>query len=700
MSSLSFSERHRIEQKYVESIHAGASELQAAIISSRILKESASDIIAPSAPNINPSSLKDLDKSSNRIARAIGSGEMIYLSFDFEIESVASASLLYKAITELFNHNPRRIRMLASNRIVDGFGFTTEFLERIKITSPTPTLIVSLNQSTDANTVAKDYSKFMKEQGLFGDLICVTSKRITNDTPVNNIFGMINPNNTSNLSELNSTAGITTMMLVSRIRAKLANKGISRNIGKINDLLPLSLIGSLDETNDMTDKLNRFMIKSAFRKLTNMLTDATTPPWVIALSLSSGIPLEQFNNIEVFKSSINKLIVAASLSEKNALLAAKFFIAKRAKDAERYLFLLQKDNVGVIGKTNPIAPYIENARIELETTPNTAITFSSSPVLGVMTQAVDGIINEFGCVSGLFTTYTVRQRHITPQYLEENSIDMFKELDDRVVIDLADSQQIIVSKAIKTTLPTFELVSVFGGDVKKIRDLSLDEAVKLSPKKLFKGMASKVHSLDTKFGTVCLDLTSWRKPKLYTNSINDIKGIIRSPENINVKIMLEEIQKKHPKIFSEIHGDENLQNIRMHFSKLALLKSELSSMVNKLVIDRGLTLEPTNYVDSLCGRHIDQRMLEEITELEPFGENFPEPTFQITGKIDKVFVVKDRCQYRVTCNHGESLLLLHNLEISESKMSRGDTFNAIVRIKPNVDGKFGVSLLADAIAKI
>lgn len=701
MSSLSFSERHRIDQKYVESLHAGASELQAAIISSRILTEAASDIISPKSPKIEPTDLKDLDKSANRIARAIGSGEMIYLSFDFEIESVASASLLYKAITEFFNHSPRRIRMLASNRIVDGFGFTSEFLERIKATSPTPTLIISINQSTDVSLVAKDYSDAMKEHGLFGDLVCVGSKRMSSDTPTKNIFGIINPNNPANLSQIHSSSGIITMMLASRIRSKLMNKGILQQIDKLNDLLPLTLIGSLDESNDMTDKLNRFMIKSGFRKIASMVSTTTMPAWIVALSNSTNIPMNQLNNIEVFKNTIDKLIVAASLSEKNALLAAKFFIAERVKDAERYLFLLNKDNKSVVGKKNPITAYIENAKKELKTSPNTAITFTSSQALGVMTQAVDGILNEFGCVSGVFTTYTVRQKHVSPQYLEDNSIDMFKDMDDKVVIDLADSQQIVVSKAIKTTLPTFELFSVFGNDIVKIKDLTLDEAVKLSPKKLFKGMASKVYSVDTQFGTVCLDLTSWRKPKLYTNTIHDIKGVIRSPESINIKAILETINKNNPKMFSEMYGDEHLQNIQIRFDKLQNLKSELAMLVDDYVATNSLTLKPVNHVDSLCGRHIDQRVLEEITELEPFGDNFPEPTFHISGKIDKVFVVKDKCQYRVTCsNNGESLILTHPVDIVQGKMLSGDEFDAIVKIKPNVDGKAGVSLSANAITKL
>ena len=258
-----------------------------------------------------------------------------------------------------------------------------------------------------------------------------------------------------------------------------------------------------------------------------------------------------------------------------------------------------------------------------------------------------------------------------------------------------------MSKAIKTTLPTFELFSVFGNDVKKIRNLTIDEAVKLSPKKLFKGMLAKPYHIDTDFGSVCLDLTSWRKPKLYTNTIHDIKGIIRSPKSININEILTTIQKKFPKMFSEIHGDEHVQNIQLRFNQLPILKAELSRLVDEAVRIEKLILKPVNYVDGLCNRSIDHRLLDEIIELEPFGDNFPEPTFFISARIDKIFATEGNSQYRITCeNSNESLILTHCSDILKCKLMSGDDIEAVVKVRANIDGKAGVSLLAISISKI
>ena len=700
MSLPTFSERHKNQQKFVEAVHSGASEFQASIIASRILKDSASDLINPKSPIVKPSDFKDLDKSANRISRAIGSGEMIYIAFDFEIESVASASILYKAITEFFHHSKQRIRMLSSNRIIDGFGFTNDFLERVINVSPKPSLIISVNQSSVINSAIKDFSSVMKENGMFGDVISVSNKKASEDMVCKDLFGVINPNNPKNISNQPATSGVLTMMLVSRIKAKLENKGLYKKTGKLNDLLPLVLIGSLDESNNMASGLNRFMIKLSMRKIANCVDTDTIPPWLIALSELVNTPPHHLNTTEAFKTTLSPILTAASMSEKNALLAVKLLVASNVKDARRYLYVINKDNKVVVGKKNPIALYLENAEKQLMQTPSTAVTYTSKQALGVLNQAVDGIVSEFGCVAGVFTNYTMRQKQIPTSFLEDNNLDFFKDMDDRVIVDLPNSEQIVVSKAIKTTLPSFELFSVFGNDVRKIKDLSLDEAIKLSPKKLFKGMASKLYTIDTPFGEVCFDITSWRKPKLYTNNIHEIKGVVRSPESINLKEIIKDIQNMFPKIFLDLNGTENLQNIQIKFDQFSLFKKEIDERVEAAVVENNLHLKPMNLVDSLCDRVVDYRLLEEINELEPFGNHFQEPTFKIKAKVDKVFVIKGRRQYRVTCaNHGESLILTHSTAI-ECKLNANDEFVATVMIKNNIDGKTGVSLVAKNISKI
>lgn len=113
-------------------------------------------------PNIGL--LPDIHKAGERIAEGIINNEVIGLVCDFDVDGISSAAVMYKALVDLFQADPTKIKVFISNRMKEGYGFSHKVLDRILETDPVPTLLITADQgSADGERVTRYLAEMKKE---------------------------------------------------------------------------------------------------------------------------------------------------------------------------------------------------------------------------------------------------------------------------------------------------------------------------------------------------------------------------------------------------------------------------------------------------------------------------------------------------------------------------------------------------------
>jgi len=118
----------------------------------------------------HPSTLKDMDKAVDRIAKAIENREKIVLIGDYDVDGIVSTTL----IKLFFNQIGVNLRWVIPNRFMDGYGLSMSIIE--KITD------YNLAITVDNGISAFDASKKCKEYGI--DLIITDHHIVPDKLPI------------------------------------------------------------------------------------------------------------------------------------------------------------------------------------------------------------------------------------------------------------------------------------------------------------------------------------------------------------------------------------------------------------------------------------------------------------------------------------------------------------------------------------
>lgn len=145
---------------YEAAVAEGRSHLQATVIAGRLNRlpdGRLADLINPRAADLpRASALPDIALATACLADAIEQGQVIAAVLDHDADGQNSGLVIWRAMTEAFAVPPERLHVVTSHRLKEGYGVSSQLVERILALDPRPTCVLTADQgSTDEPRVAE-----------------------------------------------------------------------------------------------------------------------------------------------------------------------------------------------------------------------------------------------------------------------------------------------------------------------------------------------------------------------------------------------------------------------------------------------------------------------------------------------------------------------------------------------------------------
>ena len=205
-------------------------------------------------PNINndipnPAKLKDIEKATSRVIKAIEKKERIGIIADYDVDGSTSASILFKFLKNFTSS----IILKIPNRLVDGYGPNIKLMKEMldnKID-----LLFTLDCGTTSNEII-DNKEFKKI-----DVIVIDHH--LSEIKLPNVLAIINPNRVDDTSDYTQLAAVgVTFLFLMYLRKKLREFNKFDEIKEPNLLSYLDLV-ALGTVCDVVElkRYNRFFVK-------------------------------------------------------------------------------------------------------------------------------------------------------------------------------------------------------------------------------------------------------------------------------------------------------------------------------------------------------------------------------------------------------------------------------------------------------
>jgi single-stranded-DNA-specific exonuclease len=320
---------------------AGISPIHSKIIANRNIPDyvEPKDVYSPNLSGLDVYKIKDMKKAADRISDAIINKETIGLLCDFDVDGISSAAVLYSAFTDYFNCEPQYIKVLISNRMKAGYGFSANVLDRIYDSGDVPTLLITADQGSKDDERVTSFKKRQSESGLVGDTIVTDHHHIDGKGP-KDAYAVVNPQRFDDESKDKTICGCTVALLVMvATRDSLIEKGyLEETSPKLTDLLTYSTAATIADCVSMASPLNRAIVVRGLQDINN----GTKAPWRIMRKLFSDE--KQPLRTDSIGFGLGPRINACSRTGGDGLVALKFYLAETDMEAERFLSLLDHQN--------------------------------------------------------------------------------------------------------------------------------------------------------------------------------------------------------------------------------------------------------------------------------------------------------------------------------------------------------------------
>ena len=223
----------------------------------KIKREDIKSFINPSIRNIlpNPNILKDMEKTTLRVIKAIQNQEKIAIYGDYDVDGATSTAMLMR----YFNHIKQNVEIYIPDRKKEGYGPNIDAFQKLINKG------VNLIFTVDCGTLSFDPINLAHENKV--DVLVLDHHQ--SEVKLPNAFSIINPNRLDDKSNLNylCAAGVCFMFLVS-LNRELRNRNwfVQNNIDEPNLINYLDLV-SLGTICDVVPLLglNRVFVKQGLK---------------------------------------------------------------------------------------------------------------------------------------------------------------------------------------------------------------------------------------------------------------------------------------------------------------------------------------------------------------------------------------------------------------------------------------------------
>lgn len=702
------------QDSYNAAIELGATELQANIIASRdISHDRVKGVLFPSISNLpNPSTLKDIDKASERVADAIENNEVIGLVCDFDVDGISSAAVLSSALVDYFGVSAMNVKYFISNRMRDGYGFSGGVIEKIFDNRPSdvPTLLITADQGSSDNDRIITYNEKMAELGLEGDVIVTDHHEISKDNPPTKAHSFVNPQRTDCEFPDKTICGCTVaLFLMTEVRRKLIDRNLlPYDAPRLGNLLSYSTAATIADCVSMSSETNRAIVNFGLNIINNS-DDATWKVMREALLQEKG---EQVR-AETIGFGIGPRINACSRTGGDGLNALRFYLSNTEMSAYRYLSMLDHNNDERKEiERRLLVEATEQALIQSDQGKLGVVVFLPNGHHGIHGIVASRIVEKFGRPVVCFSPKETKESVYTIN--QEISTDDFKSMMGENVFDKSVRTKYKHPKD-KNSIITIEKYpdkKLKGED--QIKSITIQKNVfsRAEVEGVLNGFGVKYKRRLEGFYTindstyVKLDEFERGSWSVIIGKILVVSGSARSIDGIETKLgdtffnlhgCLTNMSKEDGDLFLGFGGHDmaagmsikidKLQKFRELFEKHISLKLDNSDVGPKIFID--------GEIDS---RNLNVEFLDEIIALEPFGRKFEYPEFALTATIKEMSIVgknKDTGMFALDIDGVTYKGIWFKFQDNSSygKIKVGDRCRMVVTLKENIfKGQRNVSL--------
>ncbi len=230
----------------------------------------------------HPLTMRDMEKSSIRLAAAIIDKEVIGIETDHDCDGQTSHAVLYDALLNKFNVAPNLIRSYIGHRLTEGYGLSAKVAQRILEDQPRPSLIITAdNGSADEVRIA-----MLKEVGI--DVIVTDHHQLPLAGPPVSAYACINPTRSDCDYPDPYIAGcMVAWLLMVATRIELIKLGyLHADAPKLTDSLDFVAVGTIADCVSMARSNNNRAIVTYGLKLINT---GKRPCWRAIKTLTKGI---------------------------------------------------------------------------------------------------------------------------------------------------------------------------------------------------------------------------------------------------------------------------------------------------------------------------------------------------------------------------------------------------------------------------
>jgi len=275
------------EAREKEAEAEGLDPLLARILAARptLMAESVRDMLTPKLKALDsPSTLPDIEKSVERIARAFAAGEVIGIETDHDCDGQTSHAVLHSALVHIFGHPQEKVRSYIGHRLKEGYGLSHALALRILADVPRPSLVITAdNGSSDEAQIA-----ILKAAGI--DVIVTDHHEIPVEGIPHSAYAVISPTRADSVYPDRLIAGcMVAWLLMAALRSHLI-KTTSRDFASLAECLDFVAVGTIADCVSVARSKNNRAIVAYGMKL---IQQGLRPCWrALMPTLSSPLSSE------------------------------------------------------------------------------------------------------------------------------------------------------------------------------------------------------------------------------------------------------------------------------------------------------------------------------------------------------------------------------------------------------------------------
>ena len=323
---------------YKAGLELGLTELQARIVAGRVggYTGDLKSVISPSLNHLShPQQLKDCKKAADKIAETVIKCQPIGIVTDYDVDGVCAHALLVEALRQ-FNFPPKSILSHIGHRLTDGYGVSTNIIERILSSEIKPEIIITADcGSSDQKAIS-----VLKDAGI--DVIVTDHHAIPREGIPQSAYAVVNPvRDDCSYPDASISGCMVSWLVMCQVRNVLIEKNyLPATTPRLGNLLDYVALSTVADAVSLLSPSNRAVVMSGLDRMNAL----DKPAWMSLAKLcnKNGYTSARFT-VEDLGFLIGPRINAQGRVD-DPVKALDFLLAEDGSVADNYLDLLDKNN--------------------------------------------------------------------------------------------------------------------------------------------------------------------------------------------------------------------------------------------------------------------------------------------------------------------------------------------------------------------